>query len=148
MIVAGDILEEWDFVVEAGKIREFARAVKDVHSENADIAPPTFPVVASADFVERLVTSVLGLDRSRTVHGEQDYEYFEPMRSGDRLRCRARIVSDETKTGRRGGSMRVVTTEVEFMSAATGRLVCRETMTTIEKAAIEKSGIEKAGEQA
>lgn len=140
MIMAGDILEEWDFVVEAGKIREFARAVKDFRSETADIAPPTFPVVASADFVEGLVTSLLGLDRLRTVHGEQDYEYFEPMRSGDQLRCRARMVSDETKTGRRGGSMRMIKIEIEFMSAATGRLVCRETMTMIEKAAIEKAG--------
>jgi hypothetical protein len=144
MIMAGELLEEWDFVVEAGKVREFARAVQDVHSEHADIVAPTFPVVASADFVERLVTSILGLDRSRTVHGEQDYEYFEPMRAGDRFRCRARVVSDKTKTGRRGGSMRVVTTEVVFVSTATGRLVCRETMTTIEKAAIEKAGIEKA----
>jgi len=137
MIAAGDIIEEWDFTVEPGKLREFARAVHDVHWRDSDIAPPTFPVVASADFVERLVTSRLALDRSRTVHGEQRYDYFEPLRGGDRLRCTARLVGEEIKTGRRGGSMRIITTVVEFRSIATGRLVCRETMTSIEKAAAE-----------
>src|SRR5262249_45948198 len=73
MIKVGDIIEEWDFQVEAGKVREFARAVHDVHSEDTKIAPPTFPVVAAADFVERLVAATLSLDRSRTVHGEQAY---------------------------------------------------------------------------
>jgi hypothetical protein len=90
-------------------------------------------VVASSEFVERLVTSLLGLDRSRTVHGEQQYEYFEPIVAGDRLHCTARTVADEIKTGKRGGAMRMVTTEVEFVSASTGRLVCRETMLSIEK---------------
>jgi hypothetical protein len=135
MFAPGDIIEEWDFTVEPGKLREFARAVHDVHWRDSDIAPPTFPVVASADFVERLITDLLGLDRSRTVHGEQQYDYFEPIRAGDRLHCTARLAGDEIKTGRRGGIMRLITTVVEFRSIATGRLACRETMKSIEKAA-------------
>ena len=137
MLAPGDIIEEWDFTVEPGKVREFARAVHDVHSQDSDIAPPTFPVVASAAFVERLVTGILALDRARTVHGEQRYDYFMPVRSGDRLRCTARLVGDDVKTGRRGGLMRIITTEVEYRSIATSGLVCRETMTSIEKAAAE-----------
>ncbi|MGE0006286.1 MAG: MaoC family dehydratase N-terminal domain-containing protein [Parvibaculaceae bacterium] len=137
MIAPGEIIEEWDFTVEAGKVREFARAVRDVHGEDSDIVPPTFPVVAAAPFVERLIVDVLALDRSRTVHGEQRYDYFEPIRKGDRLRCTARLAADEIKTGRRGGAMRVVTTEVEYRSIATGALLCREAMTSIEKAAAE-----------
>lgn len=133
MMAADKILEEWEFIVEIGKVREFGRAVKDVCWESTDIVSPTFPVVASSDFVERLVVKVLKLDRPRTVHGEQEFEYFEPLRAGDRLRCRARLVNDETKTGRRGGSMRVITTEVDYLCAATDKLICRETMTTIEK---------------
>ncbi|MFI0848295.1 MaoC family dehydratase N-terminal domain-containing protein [Mesorhizobium sp. IMUNJ 23232] len=135
MIRVGDILDEWEFQVEAGKVREFARAVQDEHANGSPIAPPTFPVVISADFVERLVTSLLVLDRSRTVHGEQTYEYFRPIVAGDLLRCRARLVGDETKTGKRGGTMRIITTEVEFVSATDGTLVCRETMASIEKGA-------------
>lgn len=127
------VLETWEFTVERGKLREFAHAVQDVHA-TSDIAPPTFPVVPSAGFVERLVAETLGLDRSRTVHGEQVYEYPEPIRAGDTLRCTARLVADETKLGKRGGTMRIVTTEVEFVSLATGRIVCRETMKSIEKA--------------
>lgn len=135
MIRIGDVLDEWEFQVEAGKLREFARAVQDEHATASDIAPPTFPVVISADFVERLVTTILDLDRSRTVHGEQTYEYFRPIVAGDLLRCRARLAGDETKMGKRGGTMRIITTEVEFVSAADGMLVCRETMTSIEKGA-------------
>ncbi|WP_442577502.1 FAS1-like dehydratase domain-containing protein [Mesorhizobium sp. ASY16-5R] len=135
MIRVGDILEEWEFQIEAGKVREFARAVHDVHAEDSVIAPPTFPVVISSDFVERLITKMLDLDRSRTVHGEETYEYFRPIVAGDTLRCRARLVADETKTGKRGGTMRIITTEVEFISVASGMLVCRETMTSIEKGA-------------
>jgi hypothetical protein len=134
MIEIGDVIEEWEFRVEAGKVREFGRAVHDIHAEDSEIAPPTFPVVAAADFVERLITTILGLDRSRTVHGEQTYEFVEPIKAGDILRCRARLIGDEIKAGRRGGTMRVVATEVEYVSAG-GRVVCRETMKSIEKEA-------------
>ena len=134
MIEIGDIIEEWEFRVEAGKVREFGGAVHDIHAEDSVIAPPTFPVVAAADFVERLITTILALDRSRTVHGEQTYEYVEPIMAGDILRCRARLVGDEIKAGKRGGAMRIVTTEVEYVSAS-GREVCRETMKSIEKEA-------------
>lgn len=133
MIRVGDILDEWEFQVEAGKLREFARAVQDVHADESSIAPPTFPVVISSDFVERLVTKILDLDRSRTVHGEQTYDYFRPIVAGDTLQCRARLIGDKTKTGKRGGTMRIITTEVEFVSAASGMLVCRETMASVEK---------------
>jgi hypothetical protein len=135
MIEIGDIIEEWEFRVEAGKVREFGRAVHDIHAEDSTIAPPTFPVVAAADFVERLITTILTLDRSRTVHGEQTYEYVEPIMAGDVLRCRARLVGDEIKVGKRGGAMRIVTIEVEYCSAASSRVVCRETMKSIEKEA-------------
>ncbi len=130
----GDILDEWQFTVEAGKVREFARAVMQPNWATTEIAPPTFPMVASAGFVERLVSGLLALDRSRTVHGEQAFTYARPMRAGDHLRCRARLVSDERKQGRRGGMMRVVVTEVEYADLDTGEPVCRETMTSIEKA--------------
>lgn len=123
-------LGEWTFRVEAGKIAEFARAVR---AEPSDIAPPTFTVVAAADLVERLVLDVLRLDRARTVHGEQAYEYFAPVRAGMTLNARAELVSDVTKTGRTGGQMRVVTVAVSYTDAATGAPVLRETLTTIEK---------------
>lgn len=135
MIKIGDIIEEWDFRVEAGKVREFALAVRDIHAEDSPIAPPTFPMVAGAQFVERLVSTLLTIDRSRTVHGEQAYEYFEPIVAGDLLQCRARLIGDEVKAGKRGGAMRFITVEIEYRSGTSGRVLCRETMTTIEKGA-------------
>jgi hypothetical protein len=134
MTSAGDVAE-WDFIVEAGKLREFARAVHD--DPSVGIAPPTFPVYVTAAYVERLVVDILKLDRRRTVHGEQEYEYLRPLRAGDRLRCRARVVEDYVKEGKRGGRMRFVVCETEMRDATTGELVVRERATAIETAAAE-----------
>ena len=128
-----EIIAEWVHPVEWGKAREFARAVHDDHAE-ADAAPPTFPVVLSADFIERLVTEVLDLDRKRTVHGEQEYEYRRPLRVGEKVRCRASIIEDKVKQGRRGGSMRVVVSEVELSSEPGGEVIGYERSTSIETA--------------
>ena len=102
-------LAEWTATVEAGKVREFARAVRDDHWEaKAPSPPPTFPVVLSAEFVERLVTEILPTDRSRTVHGEQEYEYLRPLKTGERVRCRAYLVEDRLRDGFRVVRNRVV----------------------------------------
>jgi hypothetical protein len=131
---------EWLFTVEAGKVREFARAVFDT-SRQGDAAPPppTFPVCVTAAFIETLVGDILKLDRRRTVHGEQEYEYARPLRVGDRLLCRGRIAEDYVKEGRRGGRMRFVVAEVEMRDAATGELVLRERSTAIETSAEAKA---------
>jgi hypothetical protein len=128
-----EIIAEWVHPVEWGKAREFARAVHDDHAEAAT-PPPTFPVVISADFIERLVTEILGLDRERTVHGEQEYEYRRPLRVGESVRCRASIVEDKVKQGRRGGAMRVVVSEVELSSEPGGEVIGYERSTSIETA--------------
>lgn len=133
MSVMSEILAEWEHPVEWGKVREFARAVKDRHSEANDLVPPpTFPMVLSADFIERFIVETLQLDRKRTVHGEQEYEYLRPLRIGERIRCRARILSDTVKAGKRGGAMRFVTTEVEMANASTGEVIGFERSTAIE----------------
>ncbi|MEQ8651577.1 MAG: MaoC family dehydratase N-terminal domain-containing protein [Kiloniellales bacterium] len=126
------IIGEWRFRVEAGKIAEFARAL-GADLKDPTIAPPTFTVVAAADFVERLVTDILKVDRKRTLHGEQSYEYIAPIRAGMTLACKARILSDQMKSGRQGGRMRVVTVAIDYSDAASGAVLLRETMTTIEK---------------
>jgi hypothetical protein len=131
----GDLLGEWEFHVTTGKIREFARAVHDTQSRDGVIAPPTFPMVASAEFVEHMVTTLMDVDRTRTLHGEQAFDYVRPIVAGDVLLCKARLAGDEIKQGKRGGAMRVITTVIEYRSVTDDELVCRETMTSIEKAA-------------
>lgn len=130
MTNAGD-LGEWSFQVEAGKIAEFARAVGGA---SRDVAPPTFTVAASAHLMERLVSEVFRLDRSRTVHGEQSYDFLAPIRAGMTLTCTARLLSDETKPGRMGGLMRVISVCVTYADAATGEQLVRETSVILEKA--------------
>jgi hypothetical protein len=134
MATVADIAE-WEFTVEPGKLREFARAVHDDHLDES--APPTFPVYVTAAYVERLVMEILKLDRRRTVHGEQEYEYLRPVRAGDRLRCRACVTEDYVKEGKRGGRMRFVVCEIEMRDATTGDLVVRERATAIETAAAD-----------
>ena len=129
---------QWEFPVEWSKVREFARAVHDDHLEGEPLAaPPTFPVYMTADYIERLVVEELRLDRRRTVHGEQEYEYLRPLKAGDRLICRARIVEDYVKEGRRGGRMRFVVCETEMTDATTGEVIVRERSTAIETAPAE-----------
>src|SRR5438270_12751750 len=105
------------------------RAVHDDHPES-EVAPPTFPVVLNADFIETLVSDVLKLDRTRTVHGEQEYEYRRPLRVGETVRCRASIIEDKVKQGRRGGSMRVVVSEIEMTSEPGGEVIGYERSTS------------------
>lgn len=123
-------IAEWEFAVEAGKLREFARAVHDDHRDAS--APPTFPVYVTAAYVERLVVEILKLDRRRTVHGEQEYEYLRPLKTGERVRCRAYLVEDRLREGKRGGRMRVMVTEVRLFAEATGERIGTERMTALE----------------
>jgi len=128
----GKLLGEWVHPVEWGKVREFARAVNDPRTD-PQTPPPTFPVVLTAEFIERFVRELLPLDRQRTVHGEQEYEYRRPLRIGQSVRCQARLTRDEVKSGKRGGAMRFVTVEIALSDADTGEDIGTERMTAIEK---------------
>ncbi len=132
--MSDQLLAEWSVAVEAWKVADFARAVQDDHPA---VPAPTFPVVLNAAFIERLVKEILPVDRSRTVHGEQEYEYLRPLRVGDRLRCRARILSDTVKQGRRGGAMRLIVVEIEMAEEASGVIVGWERSTSVETQGLE-----------
>ncbi len=135
-LAVGTLLAEWVVPVDWMKVRDFARAVRDDHAAEA-VPPPTFPVVLNADFVERLVSEILPVDRSRTLHGEQEYEYRRPFRIGEQVRCRARILSDDSKEGRRGGRMRIIVVEIEMAEADGGAVIAWERQTVIETQGLE-----------
>lgn len=98
--------------VERGKIKEFARALGDLSpfylddavgraSEWGDIiAPPTFPTVFRED--SGTLLRDLGVDISRLLHGEQEFEHVKPIRPGETYLCRSKIVDVYEKTGRSG----------------------------------------------
>ena len=113
--VKGKEYAPFTVTVERGKIKEFARAIGDVNpfylddrvgeaSEWGDvIAPPTFPITfrdETADSGQFLHD--LGVDISRLLHGEQEFEHWKPIRPGETYLCRTRVVDISEKTGRSG----------------------------------------------
>ena len=105
--------------VEFGKVREFARAVKDANPVYFDagraLAPPTF-LMTVAHWMGDLgqTRSAVKLDYRRLLHGEQEFEYVRPIHAGDVLTFRSRTKDVFEKEGRRGGKMLFVIGETEF----------------------------------
>jgi acyl dehydratase len=132
----GHEVDTVQFPVERGKIGEFARATfarDPVHTSlaaartagfAAEAATPTHVVVAGHQRDQRALLDTLGLDLARVVVGSVSWHYERPLVAGDELRGTRRIVSDERREGRRGGSMRLVTLETEYLDAS-GTTVAR-----------------------
>jgi len=113
--------------VERGKIKEFARAIGDLSpfylddavgraSEWGDIvAPPTFAITFRDDNADTgTVLKDLGVDISRILHGEQEFESYKPIRPGETYLCRSRITDIYEKTGR-SGAMAFVAREMSVV---------------------------------
>jgi N-terminal half of MaoC dehydratase len=135
------VLGRFDFVVELGKVREFARATGATdpayfEGERPPV-PPTFLAAAALwqpDDVPRPYDA-LGMDLRRVLHGEQEYRFpGPPPRVGDRLTVELRIESVEEKEGRRGGTMRLARILSEFTNEA-GEIVAEARATMIERGA-------------
>ena len=122
--------------VELGKIREFARAVKDpkpAYCEEASaLAPPTF-LMTIAHWIGDLgqTRSAVKLDYRRLLHGEQEFEYLCPIRAGDVLTFRSRTKDVFEKAGKRGGRMLFIIGETEFRNQR-GEVVAYSRNTAIE----------------
>jgi acyl dehydratase len=110
--------------VELGKIREFARAIKDdnplyfdeqyANKEAGGVMPPPTFTMTQAFWDEGHGRIDLGLDLRRVLHGEQEFEYLRPVYAGDTLVARGRISNVEKRPGKRGGEMTLVTLETEY----------------------------------
>jgi acyl dehydratase len=119
----------FELPVERGKVREFALAVGEDNPifYDADearrhgfpdvVAPPTFTVTQIWQVSREERESNLGanLDYTRVLHGEQEFTYNRLPVAGEVLRGTMRISKDFTKEGRRGGTMRFVTYESQFV---------------------------------
>jgi acyl dehydratase len=125
--------------VEFGKIREFARAVKDANpiffDQQRALAPPTF-LMTIAHWIGDLgsTRSAVKLDYRRLLHGEQEFEYVAPIRAGDVLTFQSRTQDVFEKAGKRGGKMLFVIGETEFRNQR-GQVVAYTRSTVIETAA-------------
>jgi acyl dehydratase len=121
--------------VERGKIKEFARAIGDLSpfylddnigraSEWGDIiAPPTFPITFRDENADTgAMLRDLGVDISRILHGEQEFEHFKPIRPGETYLCQSRITDIYEKTGR-SGAMAFVAREMAVVDRES-EIVC------------------------
>jgi acyl dehydratase len=140
----GAIVDEVEYAVERGKIREFARVT---HTEDAvhidekaaaaagfDRIPATLThsVVAGHHRDQRGFVEKLGMRMERIVVGSVRWRYARPLTTGDLLRGIRRVVSDETREGRRGAMMRVLTLETEYRDG-TGATVLTQREVLIER---------------
>jgi acyl dehydratase len=127
--------------VELGKVREFARAIKDDNPLYFDAAraqgelggvipPPTF-TQSLALWDDGGGRPPLGLDLRRLLHGEQEFEYVQPIHVGDVLTSTTRVLNVFEKAGSRGGTMKLVVLESELVNQQ-GTVVLRSRTTLIE----------------
>ena len=127
--------------IEAGKIREFAKSIKDpnplYHDEAAakaevgGIMPsPTF-LMTLAHWDEGEGRPHVKMDLRRVLHGEQEFEYLKPVYAGDVLTAVTKVTDVFEKSGGRGGTMTFVVMETEFTNQK-GQKVAISRGTTIE----------------
>ena len=134
--------------VELGKVREFARAIKDdnpIYFDDAYaereaggvMAPVTF-TMTQAFWDEPGNRIDLGLDMRRVLHGSQEFEFVRPIRVGDQLTAQGKIADVYKKPGKRGGEMTFVVMETEYKNqhgevALYSRSTIIETAKPVEK---------------
>lgn len=138
-----------DFHIEAGKVEEFARAVKDDNpahrdevaaaNQGFDAIPAPLTFVRTSAFpryrpedVPRLGFDI-GIDIKRELHGEQEYEFERPVYVGDTLTGISTLADVYQREGERGGMMTFFVIETEFRDE-NDDLVVTERMTIIETA--------------
>src|SRR5271165_6924809 len=128
--------EPFEFPVEFGKIREFAKATgskNPLHfaAENA-VTPPTF--LMSAAFWQTPESNAWPKDRDmrRVLHASQEFVFPKgPPRVGTKLMGQQRIEDSYSKDGKRGGTMTFTTLLTEYRDE-TGDVVAEVRNTLVE----------------
>jgi len=145
----GRELPPFEMPIEKGKIKEFAEAIGDDNPIYYDPsyspktkfgaipAPPTF--TATKAFWRKGGTNaeITGLDNRFILHGEEEYEYFAPIRAGDTLTCKAVITEAYEKAGKRGGKMTFVVFKFNFFNQK-GEKVLTSRSTLIQTGGVVK----------
>lgn len=124
----GQSFPPFSFEVERGKIHELALAVGDnnpiYHSREAAQAAgyadvplfPTSPTTFSfwGDNKGGRGLADLGVDVSRALHGEEEYEYLAPIYPGDVVTGVSTLIDGKTRAGSDGASMDILTIETRY----------------------------------
>jgi MaoC dehydratase-like protein len=95
--IAGKRYPPVEFLLDAERVRAFATAV----GHPTDDVPPTIVTVPeiAAGLANVLADPDLGLELSRVLHGEQEYEWGHPLAVGERVMAEATIEDIRTKAG-------------------------------------------------
>ena len=126
----GLVIDEVEFPVEEGKVREFALAVG---ATDLQTVPLTFAATAGHWRDQAAMVSMLELDISRVVVGSCEWEYHAGVRIGDRL-VGARVLTNLAEKAGPRGTMRILTLETRLHRVADGELAILQRDTVIELA--------------
>jgi acyl dehydratase len=146
--IVGMEFPPFEFLIERGKIKEFARALGDkdplyVDEELAKSmgfrsipAPPTYTAsflhhVPDENFLLNMMQE-MGISVATSVHGESEFEYLAPICAGDVLTVRVKVKDFYQKEGKRGGKMNFITVESAYTNQG-GELVQKDRMLFIER---------------
>jgi hypothetical protein len=122
---AGKVYPDAPFTVDPDRVAAF----RSVFDEPSGV-PSTFVTAAEFTVIPNIVADPdLGLDFSRVLHGNQEYEFRRPLEEGETLTIRTRIESIRDMGG--NGFLLLVTSLVE----PGGDVVCTARSTLIERAA-------------
>lgn len=132
-----------EFVVEAGKVEEFARAVHDDNAVYRDPdaadrqgfnripAPLTFTRTGTFPRYQTDESVDLGFRPEYVVHGGHAYEYERPVFVGDVLTGETTLVDISERKGQRGGMMTIAEVETVYHDQS-GERTLTERATVIE----------------
>jgi acyl dehydratase len=124
--VEGKVYPDTGFTVDEDRVALFRASV----GEAKDIVPPTFATAAEFAVFPLIVGDPeLGLNFTRVVHAEQEYEWRRPLRIGESLTVRSRIASIRQKAGNG-----FLTIQTELLDGR-GELVVLARATMIERGA-------------
>jgi hypothetical protein len=135
--LVGRMGEPFTFVVERGKVAEFARATGSTDQAHFDgpapVSPPTF-LMASAHWASEESNALYGvpIDMTTALHGGQEFVFYgAPPGAGTELCAQMRIESRYVKVNKSRGDMTFTVTVTEFRGTD-GVLVAESRMTGIE----------------
>ncbi|HEX9122985.1 MAG TPA: MaoC family dehydratase N-terminal domain-containing protein [Actinomycetota bacterium] len=96
LALEGKVYPEVAFTVDPGRAAAFAAVVE----ERSDVVPPTFPTAAEFLLFPQIVGDPeLGMDFTRVVHAEQEYEWRRALVPGETVSARSRLAQIREKAG-------------------------------------------------
>ncbi|MCP4750637.1 MAG: MaoC family dehydratase [Proteobacteria bacterium] len=128
--LANTKLDTFEYLVERGKIKEYANAICDPNPIYREVElarshgfdnvpmPVTFPVnnLLQANSENTVLDAMmdLGMDATKGVHGSCEFVYERPVCAGETFRGEVWYGNIYEKEGKRGGTMTFVEMDVKF----------------------------------